>query len=179
MTACYHVSSHQGLPPGLALIIYAAQRPSRARLGRNRAKDVEPFGAGLHASKARGVRGDPGYATIEMGSIGRSTAAVSPFRLASPAALARPPTSPPPADSTKARQLLQVCTPMARGCWRYRADGRHSLGLLFALLDGRPSAFAFSSSAASASFPVAALLRYIWFLAPTHAALIGQNRSRT
>ncbi|EUC41685.1 hypothetical protein COCMIDRAFT_40186 [Bipolaris oryzae ATCC 44560] len=70
------------------------QRPAWAKPSQRR-RAVRRGSRWLHASKARGVRGDPGCATIEMGSIGRSTAAVRPFRLASAAALARPPTSPP------------------------------------------------------------------------------------
>lgn len=133
VTACYHVSSHQGLPPGLAVNYLRRPAPQQKPAWTKRSQRRRAVRRGsrwLHASKARGVRGDPGCATIEMGSIGRSTAAVRPFRLASAAALARPPTSPPQLTAPKARQLLQVCTPMARGCWQYRADGRHPLGPL-------------------------------------------------
>ncbi|EUC36976.1 hypothetical protein COCCADRAFT_33794 [Bipolaris zeicola 26-R-13] len=142
VTACYHVSSHQGLPPGLAVNYLRRPAPQQKPAWTKRSQRRRAVRRGsrwLHASKARGVRGDPGCATIEMGSIGRSTAAVRPFRLASAAALARPPTSPPQLTAPKARQLLQCIS----------------------------------------SFPMAALLRYIWSLAPTHAALIGQNRPRT
>ncbi|KAH7550979.1 hypothetical protein BM1_10352 [Bipolaris maydis] len=135
----------------------------------------------LHASKARGVRGDPGCAAIEMGSIGRSTAGVRPFRLASAAALARPPTSPPQLTAPRQASFFKFARPWPgpAGDTGPAADTHWASSCLPFSTDGRSSAFALSSPAASASFPVAALLGYICSLAPIHAAPIGQNRSRT
>ena len=87
----------------------------------------------------RGVRGDPGRERIEMVAIGRSTAAVHPFRLASCAALAWPPTS-PPADGNKDPQLQSLAAlgwpGAAGGAAGDTGPGAGTLGFFVCIVDG-------------------------------------------